>query len=405
MSHIPVEFTKEMRKTHTIYMPNMLPYHNDLLRAAFQYGGYRLKIVPEYKNLCQSTFSTVNKDYCTCALYIVGNLLTMLEDKRIDPNKIAFLEPQAGGSCRAGNYYDLIIECLKKAGYKQIPVISLNAHGMERHSGFQIHMKMVAAALAAVCYSDLLMTLTQQIKPYEICKGETATLHKRWLKRLYHAISHGQHIVSRRKIYEEIIRDFSKIKVQHRKDKKKVGIVGEIYIKFSPVGNSHLEQLLESRDCEYRQEGFLNYLIYVVYTEMQSKRLLGEKRLVLEAYNMVIQFLCRQHREIADLLSSYHFKPDGSFYDIKKPAGKIIDEFYNIGDGWLITAEAIDLIKQGYDKILVVHPFGCLVSHVGGRGVIKKLNTLYPQAKVSSIEYDMDQSNTLRESRILLAIS
>ena len=149
----------------------------------------------------------------------------------------------------------------------------------------------------------------------------------------------------------------------------------------------------------------MNYLIYVVYTEMQSKRLLGEKRPVLEAYNMVIQYLCKQHREIADLLSNYHFKPDGSFYDIKKPAGKIIDEYYNIGDGWLITAEAIDLIKQGYDKILVVHPFGCLVSHVGGRGVIKKLNTLYPQAKVSSIEYDMDQSNTLRESRILLAIS
>lgn len=386
-------------------MPNMLPYHNDLLCAAFAYGGYRLKIVPEYRHLCKHTFSTINRDYCTCAFYIIGNLLTMLEESEADVNRVAFLEPQAGGSCRAGNYYHLIRECLKKAGYNNIPVISLNAHGLERHSGFHINARMVFAAIAGICYSDLLMTLTQQIKPYELHKGETAALRTKWIERLTKDISKGKNIFCRKKIYKEIIQDFKQIEVNPRQKKTKVGIVGEIYIKFSPIGNDHLEQLLERHNCDYRQEGFLNYIIYVVYTEMQSKKLMNQNQFLLNAYRGAIAYLCGLHKEINHLLQQYHFSCDGQFYEIQKEAVDIIDEYYNIGDGWLVTAEAIDLIRQGYDKILIVHPFGCLVSHVGERGIIKELHRKYGHAKISSIEYDIDQSKTLRDSRILLAIS
>lgn len=403
------EFTKQMKKTHTIYMPQMIHYHNDLLKAAFKYGGYKLDIVPEYQELVKTTFSTIGKDYCTCATYIVGNLLTMLHDRKCETENIAFLEPQAGGACRAGNYYNLIIECLKKTGNGHIPVISLNAHGLEAHSGFQINLKMLIAAVAAVCYSDLLMTLTEQIKPYEINSGETVKLREKWIAHLYEDISKGRSIVSRNKVYEEIINEFKNIQCDKTREKTKVGIVGEIYIKFSPIGNNHLEEFLENHNCDYRHGGFINYCIYVVFTEMQSVKLSlknsPKKSVILEGYQKVIDYLCSIQKQINKALKNNNFLHDGEFYDIKEYAKDISSDFNNIGDGWLMTSEVIDLIKQGYDKVLIVHPFGCLVSHVSGRGVIKKIHEQYPEAKVSSVEFDYDQSNTLRESRILLAIS
>lgn len=398
------EFTKDMQKTHTIYMPDMLHYHNDLLCAAFAYGGYKLKIVPEHSTLSKYAFSTIGKDYCTCATYIVGNLLTMLEAEGFDVDHTAFLEPQAGGACRAGNYYNLIINCLKKAGYEQIPVLSLNAHGLEKHSGFTINPKMVFGALAAVCYSDLLMLLVQQIRPYEINKGETDKLHRYWLDKLYDEISTGKALINRKKTYCKIINDFKSIATDRSISKKKVGIVGEIYIKFSPIGNNKLEKFLMDQDCEYRQGGFLNYCAYVVYTEMKSMELQGSVKAVLTAYQKVINILSSQQAAINECLDAEGFTHDASFDELLKYATGILSEFYNIGDGWLIAGETVDLIKQGYDRVLMVHPFGCLVSHVAERGVLKKVHDLYPDAVVSSVEFDYEQSVALRESRIMLAI-
>lgn len=165
------EFTKEMRDTHTIYMPQMLHYHNELICAAFKYGGYNLKVIPEQAVFPPSAQSLINKDYCTCAFEIVGNILAFIENNPDAADSIAILEPQTGGSCRAGNYYNLIIECLKKTGNSDIPVLSLNAHKAEAHSGFRINARMLFAAVAAVCYGDLLMTLTEQILPYEVVPG------------------------------------------------------------------------------------------------------------------------------------------------------------------------------------------------------------------------------------------
>lgn len=399
------EFTKGMRKTHTIYMPQMIHYHNDLLKAAFKYGGYNLEIVPEQDHYCRDTFSTINKDYCTCATGIIGNLLTFIEENEELIDKVAFLEPQAGGACRAGNYYNLIIACLHKSGYDNIPVLSLNAHGQEKHSGFTINPKMLFGAVAGVCYSDLMMTLEQQIKPYEVNEGETQKLRQRWLDRLYSDICNGKNIFNRTDIYREIVADFKKIKLDTKRTTTKVGVVGEIYIKFSPIGNFHLEEFLAQNSCDYRYGSFINYCIYVVYSEMKNMELTKKSRVVLKGYEMVIDYLCRVQKEINTVLTENGLKHDKGFYDLIKMKEDVLSDYYNIGDGWLMTAEIMDMIEQGYDKILIVHPFGCLVSHVGGRGAIKAIKDKYPGAKVSSIEYDFDQSNTLRESRIMLAIS
>ena len=395
------EFTREMRKSHTIYMPQMLHYHNELLCAAFRYGGYKLDVVPEYNELAKEVFSLVGKDYCTCAIGIVGNLITFLKGLK-EQDSVAFLEPQAGGACRAGNYYNLIVESLKKLDYKKVPVLSLNFHGEEAHSGFRINGKMLVAAVAAVCYGDLLMCLTQQIRPYELNKGQTESLRKKWVDELAMDISKGKGLFSRKKNYRRILQSFSDIPVDRSRKCTKVGIVGEIYIKFSPVGNFHLEDFLYENNCELRQGGFINYCAYVVYSEMMNNSIQGKGTI---GYDWVLKYINKLQIDINTILESHGYLHDRCFDDMLKVKGQALDEHYNIGDGWLMSAEAVDLAEQGYQKILIVHPFGCLVSHIGGRGVIKYLNSHLDNAKVTSVEFDYDQSKTLRESRILLAIS
>ena len=400
-------FTKEMRQTHTIYMPQMLYYHNALLKAAFSFAGYHLDVVPEYKNLTNAVYQTVHPDYCTCAIGIVGNLLTMLEDPSHKDEKIAFLEPQVGGACRAGNYYNLIINCLKETGHDEIPVISLNWKGLEKHSGFKISLKLILACVAAVCCSDILMSLLLQIRPYEATAGETEALYEKWISGLSDMISHGRLLFFRKHIYQKIVRDFSKIQINRDLigTKKKVGIVGEIYIKFSPIGNCHLEELLQKNDCEYRLGGFVNYCIFVLHSEMISAAMNGGSFFLRRGYAVLYRILLRIQKQMNDVMQKGGFIHDGSFEELKRESVKIISEEYVIGDGWLTTAEIIDHINNGYDRVLTVHPFGCLVSHVGSRGVLKKVKKAYPGAKVHSIEYDREQSEAMRESRILLVIN
>ncbi|MBP5198318.1 MAG: hypothetical protein J6033_04620 [Lachnospiraceae bacterium] len=397
-------FTKSMRKTHTIYMPDMLHYHNDLLCAAFKYGGYNLSIVPETDKVPGELLSLINSGYCTCAMDIIGNLMAFIKSGKIDVERTAVLEPQAGGACRAGNYYNLIIMCLHRLGYN-IPVLSLNFSGLESHPGFKINLKMFLGAVAAVCYGDLLQTLYQQTLCYEKNTGETNALYDKWIKKLASDIEEGKNLLFRKKIYEAIVSEFLSIERFSKDEKplKKVGIVGEIYVKCSHTGNRHLEDFLHENGMEFRSEGFINYCIYVLFTELKSTKLNRGSFIYSLALKALIKHFIKMHSVIRKSLAGGGYLPDGNFYDMKEKAAKLLSEYYNIGDGWLVVAEAMDMLEQGYDKILIVHPFGCLVSHVAERGVIKKLREMYPNANINSIEYDYDQSKTLRESRILLA--
>ena len=399
-------FSRAMRKTHTIYIPDMLHHHNALLKAAFHFAGYRLDVVPEYTELTQSVYKTVNPDYCTCAIGIVGNLLSMAEDARFAGQPIAFLEPQMGGACRAGNYYELILKSLETCGHGEIPVLSLNLKGQESQPGFRLNLRLFFAGLAAICLGDMLMALRLQLQPYEKRPGETERLYRAWISRLEKELARGRHLFARRALYREIAADFAGIELDGEKlgRLKKVGVAGEIYIKFSPVGNRHLEELLQEKRCEYRLGGFLNYCLFVLYTDMVSARLEGKSRLLLSAYRAAIRALDRVQGRMHEVMSEYGFTHDASFRELKSYAGEIISEDYVIGDGWLVAGEIADHIRKGYDRVLAVHPFGCLVSHVGTRGVLRRLRELYPGAAVHAIEYDYDQSAAMRESRILLAL-
>lgn len=406
MPEQPAAFTRAMRKTHTIYMPDMLHYHNDLLKAAFRFAGYRLDVVPEYEELTPRVYQTVNPDYCTCAIGIVGNLLTMAEDPRFAGKPVAFLEPQMGGACRAGTYYELIIRSLHRCGHGEIPVLSLNLKGQEKQDGFRLNARMLFASLAAICLSDMLMALLLQLRPYEKHEGQTDALYQKWISRLAADLRRGRHLFFRRALYRQIAADFASIALDESKLKscKKVGIVGELYIKFSPVGNRHLEDLLREKDCEYRLGGFMNYCLFVIYTDMVSAGLKGKSRALLAAYRGAIRLLDRRQGSMHRVMDEYGFRHDALFCQLKDCSADIISDNYVIGDGWLIAGETVDHIKNGYDRVLAVHPFGCLVSHVGTRGTLGRIRSVYPGASVHSIEYDYDQSEAMRESRILLAL-
>lgn len=413
---VKAEFTKAMRKTHTIYMPDMLGYHNAFLQAAFAYAGYRLKIMKGDKGLVNYSLPYISGDYCLPAMMILGQMFSTIEDEAVDIDKIAFLEPQTGGACRAGNYYNSMIKSLERAGYGQIPVISLNAFGQEKHEGFSITPALLRGAVAAVCYGDLLMTLLQQVRPYEKEAGATQSCYDMWQRRLVRCIREGKNISgpARKKLYEKIVESFYQIERYEAQDfcqdygrnkKIKVGITGEIYIKFSKIGNDNLEKFLQEQGCDYRMGGFINYIIYLVDSERENQCLQGASPAILKAIDGLKKYLMRLQKDLYESIAKLGFEPDASFSKLQKLAEPIIDKGCNVGDGWLMAGEVADLVELGYDHILIVHPFGCLVSHVCERGIMKKLHKAYPQANIQTIEYDYDTSETLRESRIMLALS
>ena len=400
------KFTKEMKKTHTIFLPNMLPYHNDFLKAAFRACGYRLEICEIEDQLAENALPFISGDYCLPAMLILGQMLAEIKAGKYPVGQIAFMEPQTGGACRAGHYYNSIIQSLKKAGYSEIPVISLNAFGEEKHPGFSITPKLVFGAAAAVCYGDLLMTLYQQVRPYEKRSGQAKECLENWQKKLEEKIAGGKDISRKKRIhlYRQMVQDFSAIPTQGKK-RKRVGVAGEIYMKFSPVGNEHLEDFLQKQDVFYRMEGFLNYVIYVVDGERENQRLKGMNPLLLSGFDKIIRYLSAMHKDMTCVLEECGFLTEASFANLKKKSEPIIQSGCHVGDGWLIAGEVADLIEQGCDHILILHPFGCLVSHVCERGILKKLHQKYPGVNIQTIEYDYDSSKALRESRILLGMS
>ncbi len=400
------EFTKAMRKTHTILLPEMLGYHNDFLKAAFKHAGYQLEVMSEEIRLADESLPYISGDYCLPAVLILGQMLATVKSGKWDVNKIAFIEPQTGGACRAGNYYLSMIESLEKAGYGRIPVISLNAFGEEKHEGFTITPSLIFGAAAAVCYGDFLMTLQQQVRPYEKEKGETDACVKYWTDQLVSDIASGKRLSkrARKKCYREIAESFAKIAIQKEK-RTKVGVTGEIYIKFSKIGNEHLEDFLQKQGCDYHFSGFVNYLIYIVDSEKENQRLNGANAAVLKVIDVLISYLKKLQKDMNETLQEKDFLADADFSHLEQLAKPVIDKGCNVGDGWLIAAEAADMIEKGYNHILIVHPFGCLVSHVCERGILKKLRALYPEVSIQTIEYDYDSAKTLRESRLLLGIS
>lgn len=399
-------FTKAMKKTHTILLPRMLDYHSPFLQAAFQGNGYRFAIMQGSSRLREKSLRYINHDYCYPGILIIGQILEELDEGRYPANQIAFMEPQAGGACRAGNYYHVIMRVLKKCGHGDIPVISLNYKGEEKHPGFRISPRLFRDAVTAICYGDLIMSLYQQVKPYECTAGEADAAKSRLEGELSEAIrTHSRKAGGRRAVYRKIIEDFARIPV-HEAARKKVCVAGEIYIKFSPLGNHHLEEYLENQGCQCVMGGFINYAIYVLDSDYRAYLADTPRPIFRKAYEIGLAYLKKIQRELYEEVEKQgRFEMDMPFGWMKERTMRAIGCDCITGDGWLVAAEVCAAVERGCKHVLIVHPFGCLVSHVSERGIVKKLKSIYPDVNIQTVEYDYDSSDTLRESRILLGIA
>ncbi len=404
------QFTRKMKKTHTIFLPQMLEYHAALLEAAFEGSGYHFKVMRGGCGLKDKSLRYISNDFCYPGILIVGQMLDLLESGEYETDKIAFMEPQAGGACRAGNYYHTIIRTLEKCGQPQVPVISLNYKGLERQPGFRITVPLFLSAVTAVCYGDLIMALYQQVKPYECAKGTADSVKRRLEQKLADEIRHhhgvyrntGEH---RRSTYRYILETFADIPVKGGL-KKMVGLTGEIYIKYSSLGNHAIENFLEGQGCQCVIGGFINYAIYVLDSDYSDYLMKSNHPVLDKAYRAALAYLQKIQRELCEEVNRFgRFFFDLPYARLKEKAGAVISYGCRTGDGWLVAAEAVAAIERGCKHILILHPFGCLVSHICERGIVKKLKMKYPDVNIQTIEYDYDSSDTLRESRILLGLS
>lgn len=398
-------FTESMKKTHTIVLPEMLEYHFPILKAALIRGGYKADILSNSgSSVMHHGKKYVNNDMCFPAVSIIGQMIDSLKKGICDPDKTAFLLPQAGGACRAPNYYHLLKRALKNAGYPHVPVISLNLSGLNTQPGFKITPKMIKAAIISVMTGDLLMHLHQYVKPRAADSNEPDKLLKKWQLRLCNDISTGKIHSMRnlRPLYREILNSFAEIKMK-RIPASKIGIVGELYIKYCSIGNFDIENFLYSHNCEIKTIGFSIYSLYIIQSVFYDTK---NGFLLKKGASILLKKLSTYLKELCDKVAcskTFPMMPD--YEEFSKRAEKILAKNCITGDGWLISAEASVLIEHGFDKIICLNPFGCLVSHINCKGISGALRRKYHCASITNIDCDPDTSLGLYHSRVLMAIN
>ena len=401
------KFTPEMKKTHTILIPNMAITQFRLLEYALRLDGYKCEILGNCGSaVAQLGLKYVHNDTCYPALLVIGQFLDALNSGKYDLEHTALLITQTGGGCRASNYIHLLRKALVKAGYPQIPVASLNFSGLEKDSGFQMTLPLARRAIACIFYGDLLCALRNQVAPYENVKGSADRMVDLWVERLGRVLLAGKGYTSKemKHTFPLIAKEFATIPVT-RVPKVKVGVVGEIYVKYSPLGNNDLEKFLESQDCEVNLPGLMGFVEYCVANYKLDIDLYGGNKLVAGGADAFLSWLDGIGCASYDAMRKYGFYAPGSFRELmKKPEG-IISLGAKMGEGWLLTAEMIELVEGGYCNIVCAQPFGCLPNHIVGKGMINKIRALHPDANITPVDYDPSATRVNQENRIKLMLA
>ncbi|MBR3818360.1 MAG: 2-hydroxyacyl-CoA dehydratase [Clostridia bacterium] len=403
-----VEFTKDMMD-YTILAPNMLDIHFSLLINVFGQYGYKVELLKnDGRTVVDEGLKLVHNDTCYPALIVIGQLIDALNTGKYDPNKTALMITQSGGGCRASNYIHLLRKALKKAGYPQIPVISLNLSGLEKNSGFKIRLSMALRMLSSVIYGDLIMLLKNQVEPYEVNKGDAERLTQKWIKDISANLSKGKgySFFEIKKALPEITKTFAEIPVNKNIRKTKVGVVGEIYVKYSPLANNHLEEFLFNQGCEVMVPGLMGFLNFKVDNRLEDIKLYGGNRFKKIAMRIAMWYLAKIEKILNDAAAAYgNFSVPAPYAHIKEMCTKIIGAGCKMGEGWLLTAEMMELIESGYGNIVCAQPFGCLPNHIVGKGMIRKLKEMYPQSNIVPIDYDPGATKVNQENRIRLMLA
>ncbi|AYD39742.1 2-hydroxyglutaryl-CoA dehydratase [Clostridium fermenticellae] len=400
-----IVFTKEMREKHTILCPQMSPIHFQFLEEAFNVSGYNLEVLPSVdKKAVDEGLKYVNNDACYPSIMVVGQLIEALKSGKYDLNNTSVIMSQTGGGCRATNYIGFLRKALKEAGMSNVPVISLNVVGLEKNPGFKISMGLVNKALIAVLYGDLFMRVLYRVRPYEKIPGSANVLYKKWVEKCKENVRDGNHKKFKENIYS-IVSDFDNLEINDIK-KPRVGIVGEILVKFHPTANNNVVDIIEREGAEAIVPDLTNFFLYCAYdANFKYKYLSGSMKSTV-INNSAIKFIeyFRRHMRNA-LAKSNRFTVPDDIETLARGAEPIVSLGNQTGEGWFLTAEMVELIKSGTKNIICMQPFACLPNHVTGKGMIKELKRRYPGSNIAAIDYDPGASEVNQLNRIKLMLS
>ena len=402
-------FTKDMKKEgYTILCPQMSPLHFELIEPAIRSEGYNLVVLDnDNRSAIDTGLQYVNNDSCYPSIIVVGQVMEALLSGKYDLEKTAVIMSQTGGGCRASNYIGFIRRALDKAGMGQIPVISLNANGMESTPGFTMTIPLLTKAMQGIVYGDLFMRLLYSTRPYELQEGSAEALHQKWKKICQESLSKKSiPFLEFGKNVKGIIRDFDALPMNTSLKKPKVGIVGEILVKFSPLANNHIVELLEKEGAEAVMPDLMDFLLYCFYNQNFKHENLGASWKGKTFCNIAIALL-ESFRKTArkELEKSKHFTAPGDIRELAKKARQYVSLGNQTGEGWFLTGEMLELIDEGVDNIVCTQPFGCLPNHIVGKGVIKELKRHNPGANIIAVDYDAGASEVNQLNRIKLMLT
>ena len=400
-------FTKEMKEEYTILMPQMLPVHFGMFQKLLVLEGYKVDMLTtNHRGIVDEGLKYVHNDTCYPALLVIGQLIDAIKHGGYDPHKIALFITQTGGGCRASNYIHLLRKALEKAGLAFVPVISVNLSGLEKNPGFSLTLPLIRKLIYAMMYGDLLVNAANQVRPYELTQGDTDEMLDSWQKKLIDDFQSGKGMDRKqmRDNFDAILADFETIPVSHE-EKVRVGVVGEIYVKFSPLGNNNLEDFLLSEGAEPVVPGLTDFMIFKIFNREVDVDIYGglwAKKKLCQAFKGYIE---ECQKDMIAALKKSRFRAPGTFENMHKLVQGYLGDGNKMGEGWLLTGEMLELIHSGVPNIVCTQPFGCLPNHIVGKGMIRRLKDDYPYSNIVAIDYDPGATKINQENRIKLMLA
>ena len=400
-------FTKEMKEEYTILFPTMLPVHFGLIARIFEKEGYKVRMLTtSHRGIVDEGLKYVHNDTCYPALLVIGQLIDAVKSGQYDPHKVALLITQTGGGCRASNYIHLLRKALQKAGLEYIPVVSLNLSGLEKNPGFKLSLGMMLKAVFAMMYGDIIVQCANQVRPYEVERGATDRAIRQLEDFLLEEMTagRGMSFKSMVRYFDRIVSRLKEIPVAGE-PKVRVGVVGEIYVKFSPLGNNDLEEFLLSEGAEPVVPGLTDFIIFKIYNREVDVGIYGGLWAKKALCHVMKAYVEKCQKAMIGAMKRGGFRAPGTFEDLRRLIRGYLGEGNKMGEGWLLTAEMLELIHSGTPNIVCTQPFGCLPNHIVGKGMIRKLKDDYPNSNVVAIDYDPGATKINQENRIKLMLA
>ena len=398
-------FTKEMKKDWTILAPQMSPIHFQFIEKAARASGYNIDVLPANdKEAIEEGIKYVNNDACYPSILVIGQMINALKSSKYDPNKTALIISQTGGGCRATNYVGFLKKGLREAGFPNVPIISLNVLGMERQPGFKISYRLIKKLMMGVIYGDLFIRVLYRVRPYETVKGSANKLYEYYREKAFKNVENGNKN-EMNKLVKEIVKVFDTLEINDEV-KPKVGIVGEILVKYHPTANNNIVDVLEKEGAEVVVPELLDFFLYCCYNSKFKNRYLSGSSIVKTGCDIAISYI-ESYRKVVikELQNSERFGYPSSINNLAKKAANVVSLGNQTGEGWLLTGEMVELIESDVNNIVCIQPFACLPNHITGKGMIKALKSKYPLANIVAVDYDPGASEVNQLNRIKLMMS